>query len=302
MKIQILAAFGLVLSFCLCSSINAKDDQKIFRKAQQYEKNGHYETAIAAYEILVKHYSGSAYYSKARQKVASLRDIVENRRQKRVTKIASIQKPNLRQGRTVKTALEKGVELTTTQERKLEELTVELMKSFNETPTSNLPEPDSRSSSVPIPCIEKVYYPPIGKVGKPIFVKILGKNLGKSARQGGITISFPDKPDYITVLQSREQSTKITLYRQGEKLYSGARGVYIISEDPMIETYQWSSIPKGGRYSLSTILIPDQSGVLRLYIRSALRGQGDNFYNYPSQGPLDQQSYNVLEYIIYIED
>ena len=63
----------------------------------------------------------------------------------------------------------------------------------------------------------------------------------------------------------------------------------------MIETFQRSVIKKNQSYSLSTFIIPEKEGLLRLYIRSALRGKYKEWYGFPSKGATDQQKWNVVE-------
>jgi len=304
-KRRLIFLTGFALSCLLISAISlnaARDGEKLFQKARAYEQQGHLETAIAAYDIVVTHYGNSSRAREAGNRIRALRQQIEQRKSARLNRLSQIQKPDLNQGRQVRTALEMGLSLTAAEEARLAGLTEDLMRSMGTSPTANLPRAKSSSSGVPCPVIEKVICPPVGQAGEPLFIKIVAKNIGAGARQGGITISFPDKPDYITICEGAGQSAKITLYEQGSRLYSGARGAYIQSTDPMIETYQWTAIPGNSRYFISTILIPDRSGVLRLFIRTALRGQGKNFYNYPSEGRLDQQSYHVLEYPIFVKD
>ncbi|MBN1894030.1 hypothetical protein JW906_06025 [bacterium] len=300
MKINIILCSLALLS--VVSLGRAQDYEIIYQKAREYENKGLHETARAAYELLAQRYPQSKYYTLSKNKVKELNEKISNSAGAQPARLAAIQKPDLNQGRTVKTAVQMGFSLTTAEEKKLIEVTEDFMRSAGMRPDADLPHPDTRDYSVPIPKIEKVYYPPVGKVGQPLFVKVVCTNVGKTARQGGISISFPDRPDNIVVMKSANQNIELKHYPQGSKLFSGAKKVYIISDYPVVETYQWSSIDYGATYSLSTILIPDQSGLLRLFIRSALRGSGQNFYNYPSTGTLDQQSYPVLECLIYVQE
>ena len=278
----------------------AQDHERIYQKALEYEKAGNYETALAAYQIILNHYPSSPRIAEVYGKIPDLEKRIADRLRK-VSPLASIQQPKLHQGRRVQTALEAGMKLPAQDEHKLEELTVKVMAAFNLTPTSNLSPAKNYGSGKPMPVIEKIYIPPYTRVDEPIFVKIIARNGGADARQGGITISFPDKPDYINVFRSSDESTTLSYYPENSRLFSGARQAYIMSTDPMIETYHWSKIPSNGRYSLATIIVPAKPGLLRLVIRTALRGSGKDFYNYPSTGTLDQQSYNVLEVPVYVE-
>lgn len=294
-------AAGCVLVLGVYSGARAQDQEDLYQKAVQYEMKGSLETALAAFKILVDEYPSSPHAAEARRKIDVLGKRIAERELTRLPPLGRDNVVKKTPGRRVGTLLDAGISLPSSDEANLERLTRRLMESLGKSPTGNLPAPQPASLDVPAPVIEEVLYSPYGRVDQPLFIKIVARNSGADARQGGIAISFPDRPDYVRVFLGDDSSTQLTFYPEGSTLYSGAVGSNIRSTDPMIETYHRRSIPSQSEYALTAVLIPDKPGPLRLLVRTALRGTGKNFYNYPNGGDVDQQSYHVLQYVIAVE-
>ncbi len=163
------------------------------------------------------------------------------------------------------------------------------------------PSPPQRSS-VPNPTIRDVIFPPVAKAGKPIYIRVVAENLGAAARQGGITLAFPDTSS-LTVFQAGSDSTTVSVYPPGDELYSAALQRKITATYPVVETYSWTSISHGATYEIETFVVPKEVGTFRFQVRTALRGSGRNFHGFPADDtyPTDQQKWPVLEYKVIVQ-
>lgn len=71
---------------------NIKDYDKLYRKARRCENNQHYETAIAAYSIIVDHFRSSPCAAEAKKRKMILEQKRRTQLQNPISKLTKIQK------------------------------------------------------------------------------------------------------------------------------------------------------------------------------------------------------------------
>jgi len=250
---------------------------------QQLNK-GHTRTALVAFRLTKKKYP-PLYYTCG---VGFFENMANERFQ---------QKKGVPPGKDILRYVSKGIVFTSPlpgkTEKVLENKTRALMnESIIQQPTFDTDT--LTDTTIPHPVIREVLFAPVAFVGKPVFIKVTASNSGSDGIEGGITVSFPDKPERIAVMQGRNKSQRIFGYYTDSLIFTKDKK-RIRARYPMIETFQRSVIKKNQSYSLSTFIIPEKEGLLRLYIRSALRGKYKEWYGFPSKGATDQQKWNVVE-------
>ncbi len=176
----------------------------------------------------------------------------------------------------------------------VEEVSIILPVTPTPTPTYTLtppPDPpDMRITSIEIP--DSV------QEGEEIYVTVRAKNEGGTAKQGSISVSFPDNPPVVEIVSHDAPQAKV--YQRGEMIYSVAKGktvpaLYPLAETWYDESYTW---PHGVEHFMTIKVVPASAAhFLRVYVRVVVKGYIDEDAWDPEDGEsdiYDQQGYPVF--------
>jgi hypothetical protein len=158
--------------------------------------------------------------------------------------------------------------------------------------------PSTLSSSAPHPLITAV----LGSgesatVGKPFHIKVIGVNAGGYSPSGGIAVSFPDHPAARAGCKTDSGACTIYFHNAAIAIRSGQEvrpAAY-----PLVESWHQHWYPRE-HHVLEIILVPQERGILRLFVLMALQRQSELTYvGYPTTSAVqDQQHWEVESYVI----
>ena len=161
-------------------------------------------------------------------------------------------------------------------------------------PPVNEPDPDITVNAIP----QEI------SLGQSITVSSEVLNKGGDAESGGIIYSFPDMTSSAAKQYvSSNSATNIQNYVEFDKGETiNTRTGQTAAKYLMVEGSEsdWSS---NETRTLSIDVTPQQAGTFRIYVRSAMKGKDNNWYNEPtSSTETDQQQWPVNSYTVNVID
>ncbi|MFQ6039760.1 MAG: hypothetical protein ACE5PV_02795, partial [Candidatus Poribacteria bacterium] len=133
-------------------------------------------------------------------------------------------------------------------------------------------------------------------VNQQIFIEVTVTNNGGDARDGGISVSFPDNPQ-VSIIEA--DTTKTTVYPVGSRIWSNIAKKTFPSRHLLVEAWQepWKA---NDTHHLKLKVVPSKAGTLQFFVRATMtvpKGKGQIIAT-PEVGPLDQQGFHVQEYTV----